>query len=88
MHNQDVLELKGEELLLLHDKIQQIRCQNGSRAVKRLRIPKTLCEIVMSSLLQNQQKFLLLNMRLRDDIHQGDETSVLSRRDDFLYCEW
>ena len=39
----------------------------------------------MSSLLpQNQQKFLLMNMRLYD-IHQGDETGVLLRLDDYLY---
>ena len=40
---------------------------------------------VMSSLLtQNQQKFLLMNMTLCD-IHQGDETGVLLRLDDYLY---
>ena len=63
-HNQDVLEVKEDELLLVHD---------------------TIYGRVISSLLpQNQQKFLLMNMRLCD-IHQGDETAVLLRLDDYLY---
>ena len=42
---------------------------------------------VMTSLLpQNQQKFLLMNMRLCD-IHQGDETGVWLKLDDFLFYE-
>ena len=42
----------------------------------------------MSQLLpQNQQRFLLMNMRLCDN-HQGDETVVLVRLDDFLHYEW
>ena len=44
---------------------------------------------VMTSLLpQNQQKFLLMNMRLCDIFHQGDETGVWLRLDDFLFYEW
>ena len=43
---------------------------------------------VMTSLSpQNQQKFLLMNMRLCD-IHQGDTTGVWLRLDDFLFYEW
>ena len=43
---------------------------------------------VMTSLSpQNQQKFLLMNMRLCD-IHQGDETGVWLTLDDFLFYEW
>ena len=42
---------------------------------------------VMTSLSpQNEQKFLLMNMRLCD-IHQGDETGVWLRLDDLFY-EW
>ena len=65
-NNQDVLELKEEELLLLHDKIQQ------TSDVLTLTIP------------QNQQKILLMKMMLCD-IHQGHETGVLLRLDDFIF---
>ena len=61
-HNQDVLELKEEELLPVHNKIHQTN------------------DVLTHSL----TAFLLMNMRLCD-IHQGDETGVLLRLDDYLH---
>ena len=44
-------------------------------------------EVMTSLSPQNEQKFLLMNMRLCD-IHQGDEAGVWLRLDDFLFYEW